>query len=58
MLREGFSPPECHVSHVTCHMSYEIVFFFFFLTKWSSSLVEGLLSTGPNLSSFQMNRHT
>ena len=38
----------CHMSRVTCHMSP----FFFFLTKWWSLLVEGLLSTGPTPSSF------
>ena len=37
----------CHVSCVTCHMSHVTFFSFFFLTKWWSFLVEGLLSTGP-----------
>ena len=36
----------CHVSHVMCHTSY-----FFFLTKWWTLLVEGLLSMGPTRSS-------
>ena len=37
----------CHMSRVTCHMAH-----FFFLTMWWSLLGEGLLSTGPTLSSF------
>ena len=37
----------CHVSHVTCHMS-------FFWTNWWILWVEGLLSTGPTPSSFQV----
>ena len=44
-----------HVSHVTCHMSCVTcpIFFCGGGTKWWSLLVEGLLSTGPTLSSFQ-----
>ena len=38
----------CHVSGVTCHVSHV---FFSSSTKWLSLLVEGLLSTGPTLSS-------
>ena len=49
---------------VTCHMSHVKIFFFTFflfflslnfLTKWWSQSVEGLLSTGPNPSSFFRN---
>ena len=47
----------CQFSRVTCQMSHVIYFFFFnfFLlrTIWWSFLVEGLLSTGPTLSSLQ-----
>ena len=39
----------CRMAHVTCHMSR--VTCNFFLTKWWSSSVEGLLSTGPTPSS-------
>ena len=35
----------CHISCVTCHVSHVT----FFLTKWWSLSVEGLLSTGPTL---------
>ena len=57
-----FTPPKhvtchvsritCHVPHVTCHMS-GVTFFSssFFLTKWWSLSVEGLLLTGPTPSS-------
>ena len=47
-----------HVSHVTYHVSYVTCLFFifiyysFFLAKWWSYLVEGLLSKGPTPSSF------
>ena len=41
----------CHMSRVTCHMSRVKCFFFVFFTKWWSLSVEGLLSTGPTLSS-------
>ena len=51
----------CHVSHVTCHMPrvtchVSHLFLFFFLTKWWSLLVEGLLSTGLTPSSFLTNK--
>ena len=42
----------CHMSHVTCLMSHVMFFCFFFLIKWRSLSVEGLLSTGPTPSSF------
>ena len=41
----------CHVSHVPCHVSH-LTFFL----HWLSLLVEGLLSTGPTLSSFPFDR--
>ena len=56
----------CHVSHVTCHMSrvtchlshdmcqmshFYLFYIYFFFTKWRSLSLEGLLSTGPTLSS-------
>ena len=45
----------CHLSHVTCQVSrVTFIFFFFSFTKWYSSLVEGLLSTGPTPSSFRL----
>ena len=59
ILREGALPPTfdlsyvmCHVSQVTCHMSHITCNFFFCGTKCCSYSVEGLLSTGPTLSSF------
>ena len=45
----------CHVSHVTCYMTpvkCHVSHVPFFLTKCWCLLVEGLLSTRPNLSSF------
>ena len=39
------------MSRVTCHMSH-VFFLCFYLAKWWSLLVEGLLSTGPTPSSF------
>ena len=42
----------CHVSHVTCHVSHVMCHFFW--TKWWSLSVEGLLSTGPTPSSFEV----
>ena len=62
-----FTPPKhvmCHVSRVMCHMSHvtsqvsHVNFFFFFLTKWWSLWVEGLLSMGPTPSSFSHGHHT
>ena len=42
----------CHVSRVTCHMSHvTCLMSIFFVLKWWSLLVEGLLSTGPTPSS-------
>ena len=41
-----------HVSRVTWHMSQVTCQIFFLQTKWWSLLVEGQLSTGPTLSSF------
>ena len=43
-----FTPTTCHVSGLMF-----ICFFSFFQTNWWSSLVEGMLSTGPTLSSFE-----
>ena len=43
----------CHVSRVTCHVSHVTLLFFFSRTKWWSISMEGLLSTGPRLSSFK-----
>ena len=52
----------CHVSPVMCHLSlvkknYNIFFIFYsalkYWTKGWSQLVEGLLSTGPTLSSYR-----
>ena len=60
------SPVTCHLSHVTCHLSHVKIFSserFFIIKKkilkktWTkrwSWLVEGLLSIGPTLSSFQL----
>ena len=45
-MRECSPPKTCHVSRVTCHMS-----FFFLRTQWWSLSVEGLWSTGPTPSS-------
>ena len=42
----------CHMLCVTCHMYLN--FFIFSWTNWRSLLVDGLLSTGPNLSSLQV----
>ena len=43
----------CHVSGVRCQNLFLLLSFFLsFSTKWLSVLVEGLLSTGPTLSSF------
>ena len=55
----------CHVSHVTYHMShvkkilsldniFELVNFFLYIFCF---LLEGLLSTGPTLSSLLLTRH-
>ena len=54
-MRECSPPPHvtCHMSHVTCHMSHVTChYYYYFLTQWWSLSVEGLLSTGPTLSSF------
>ena len=40
-----FSCVTCRVLHVMCNMSHVTIIFIF--TKWWSSLVEALLSTGP-----------
>ena len=42
----------CHVSHFTCHVSRDICNFF--LSKWWSLLVKGLLSKGPTPFSFNV----
>ena len=41
----------CHMSHVKCYVSCVICYMthFFFLTKWWSLFVEGLISTGRRL---------
>ena len=45
----------CHVSHVMCHVSHVTFFYFFiFLPRGWSFLVEGLLSTGPTPSSYTL----
>ena len=58
------SPPHvtCHMSYVmchmwwlTCHVSHVVKYIYiciFFLTKWWSLSLKGVLSTGPTLSSF------
>ena len=48
-VRCQVSDVRCHVSHVMCQMSHV----FFSWTNWRSLLVDGLLSTGPTLSSLQ-----
>ena len=42
----------CDMSHVMCHMSHVMFFLCFFRTKGWSLAREGLLSTGPTLSSY------
>ena len=59
ILREGSPPPTCLLSYVTCHVSHLMchisgVLFSFFFTKWWSYSVEGLLSTKPTPSSFDI----
>ena len=60
-MRERSSPTTCHTSRVTYHVSCVTcpmscktfpLYFYFLWTKWFSLLVDGLLSTGPTLSSF------
>ena len=60
IFREGSPPPTCHASCVTCHMSHVMChvshvkyhnYYYFFVTKWWSLSVEGVLSTGPTRSS-------
>ena len=61
LLRQCSPPTTCHMSRVTCHMSCVTchmscvtcqIFYLFFFTKGWSLAGEGLLSTGPTLSSF------
>ena len=48
-FKRMFTPPMCHMSGVTCHVSCHMsgVIFFIFL-------IEGLLSIGPTQSSFNL----
>ena len=57
-MREGSTPPTCHVlcvtgrmSCVTSHMAHVACHIFF---KVSKLVFEGLLSMGPTLSSFKI----
>ena len=67
ILREGLTPPTCHVSCVTCHVScikchmsrvachvshVTCPIFLFFVDKGLDLVGEGLLSTEPTPSSF------